>query len=409
MKKLGIYIHIPFCVRKCKYCDFLSFDSLKEDVKGRYVNALFSEIKMQGKRFQGYEADTIFIGGGTPTVVQAEYIAEIVECVKENFHLAEAAEITIEANPGTLTPEMLEIYRKSGVNRLSIGVQSLDDKVLSALGRIHTAEEFRNTYFAARHAGFNNINIDLMFAVPLQTEEIWEKTLKEAIRLKPEHISFYSLQLEEGTEFYRMYKEGRLTLADDDTDRRMYHTAVKMLKEAGYHHYEISNAAKPGFESRHNMKYWQFDEYIGLGLGASSFTGGKRFANTSIMDEYLAFYEGMGTGGCPNFDVLCKNADPVSGQIILPQDTVEKNTEADSIFEYIFTGLRLTSGIDLARFKSIFGKNLQDYYPDKAAYIKQMIASGFMFCESGFLGLTLSGIDISNGIMSEFSEPYITD
>ena len=268
MKKLGIYIHIPFCVRKCKYCDFLSFDSLKEDVKGRYVNALFSEIKMQGKRFQGYEADTIFIGGGTPTVVQAEYIAEIVECVKENFHLAEAAEITIEANPGTVTPEMLEIYRKSGVNRLSIGVQSLDDKVLSALGRIHTAEEFRNTYFAARHAGFNNINIDLMIAVPLQTEEIWEKTLKEAIRLKPEHISFYSLQREEGTEFYRMYKEGRLTLADDDTDRRMYHTAVKMLKEAGYHHYEISNAAKPGFESRHNMKYWQFDEYIGLGLGA---------------------------------------------------------------------------------------------------------------------------------------------
>lgn len=383
LKKLGLYIHIPFCVRKCKYCGFLSFDDCGEDIKGRYVNALFSEIKMQAERFRDYAVDTIFVGGGTPTAIPAENLAQIIKCVKENFNVTANAEITTESNPGTMTAEMLETYRNAGINRLSIGVQSLDDKVLSALGRIHTADEFKNTYFAARRAGFDNINIDLMFAVPLLTEKIWEDILKEAIKLAPEHISFYSLQIEEGTEFYRMYKEGTLTLADDETDRRMYHNAVKMLKEAGYHHYEISNAARPGFESRHNMKYWMFCEYLGLGLGASSFAGGKRFTNTSSMSDYIA----------------------ENNNFLLPQDTAAENTEADDVFEYIFTGLRMTSGIDLAHFKSRFGKTLEEYYPDKTAYINRMIADGFMFCENGHLGLTLAGIDISNSIMSEFAEP----
>lgn len=383
LKKLGLYIHIPFCVRKCKYCGFLSFDNCGEDIKGRYVNALFSEIKMQAERFRDYAVDTIFVGGGTPTAIPAENLAQIIKCVKENFNVTANAEITTESNPGTMTAEMLKTYRNAGINRLSIGVQSLDDKVLSALGRIHTADEFKNTYFSARRAGFDNINIDLMFAVPLLTEKIWEDTLKEAIELAPEHISFYSLQLEEGTEFYRMYKEGTLTLADDETDRRMYHNAVKMLKEAGYHHYEISNAARPGFESRHNMKYWMFCEYLGLGLGASSFAGGKRFTNTSSMSDYIA----------------------ENNNFLLPQDTTAENTEADDVFEYIFTGLRMTSGIDLAHFKSRFGKTIEEYYPDKTAYINRMIADGFMFRENGHLGLTLAGIDISNGIMSEFAEP----
>lgn len=338
---------------------------------------------MQAERFRDYAVDTIFVGGGTPTAIPAENLAQIIKCVKENFNVTANAEITTESNPGTMTAEMLKTYRNAGINRLSIGVQSLDDKVLSALGRIHTADEFKNTYFSARRAGFDNINIDLMFAVPLLTEKIWEDTLKEAIELAPEHISFYSLQLEEGTEFYRMYKEGTLTLADDETDRRMYHNAVKMLKEAGYHHYEISNAARPGFESRHNMKYWMFCEYLGLGLGASSFAGGKRFTNTSSMSDYIA----------------------ENNNFLLPQDTTAENTEADDVFEYIFTGLRMTSGIDLAHFKSRFGKTIEEYYPDKTAYINRMIADGFMFRENGHLGLTLAGIDISNGIMSEFAEP----
>lgn len=391
MKKLGLYIHIPFCVRKCKYCDFLSFDNLDETVKGRYVNALFSEIRIQAANFCDYEIDTVFIGGGTPTAIPAQSLSEIIKCIKENFNVTEDAEITTESNPGTMTREMLETYKEAGINRLSIGVQSLDDRVLKALGRIHTAEEFKNTYFTARSAGFDNINIDLMFAVPLLTEKIWEETLLEAIKLAPEHISFYSLQLEEGTEFYEMYRKGQLVLTDEDTDRRMYHNAVKLLQDAGYCHYEISNAARPGFESRHNLKYWMFEEYLGLGLGASSFVGGKRFVGTRIMEEYFAQYE---------------NTEKLP---LLPQNAAELNTEADSVFEYIFTGLRLVCGIDLARFSKYFGKSFEEYYPDKLKYIENMIADGFMFRSESKLGLTLSGIDISNSIMSEFAEPYITD
>ena len=354
------------------------------------MSALFSEIERQGREYRDYVVDTVFFGGGTPTVIPAQQLAAVLESIKKNFKVDDNAEITIESNPGTMNTEMLEIYKRAGVNRLSIGVQSLDNRVLSALGRIHTAEVFRETYKAARNAGFHNINLDFMFSVPFLSEKLWEETLLEALHLRPEHISFYSLQLEEGTEFYRMYREGTLEIADDETDRRMYHRAVDLLTKAGYLHYEISNAALPGFESRHNMKYWSFDDYLGLGLGASSFVCGRRFTNPSHLDEYAVLY---GT------------SKKESSRRRLPFETAIPNTEADSVFEYIFTGLRRINGIELTDFRRRFGKDFADYYPHKVVYIKEMTEQGFLFFRNGRFGLTPAGIDISNGILSEFADP----
>lgn len=386
-KRLGIYIHIPFCVRKCRYCGFLSFDRYNQEVEGRYLSALFSEIERQCPEYREYEVDTIFIGGGTPTVIPADQIVRVIECIKQSFKVRDNAEITMESNPGTVSLQSLAQYRKAGVNRLSIGVQSFRDDILRALGRIHTAEEARNAFQMARKAGFENINLDLMFSIPGLTEEIWEQTLQEAAALSPEHLSFYSLQLEEGTEFYRLYKEGRLEIADDETDRRMYHTAVRFLKEAGYCHYEISNAARPGFECRHNLKYWSMEEYLGLGLGASSFTGGRRFSNPSSLELYENQYK---------------------YQRVLPRESVCPNSEADSVFEYVFTGLRKTDGIDLSDFEKRFGKPFEDYYGKLLSYLERLEREGMIRRENNRLAFTLAGLDVSNGILSEFAEPEIT-
>lgn len=392
VKKLGIYVHIPFCVRKCQYCGFLSFDRYHSNMEGRYFSALFSEMKRQGTEYREYEVDTIFIGGGTPTVVPAERIEQVIEGVKQSFNVCDNAEITMESNPGTVTRQSLAQYRKAGVNRLSIGVQSFRDEILRALGRMHTAEEAKNAFRMAREAGFENINLDLMFSIPGLTEEIWEQTLREAAALSPEHLSFYSLQLEEGTEFYRLYKEGRLEIADDETDRRMYHTAVRLLKETGYCHYEISNAARPGFECRHNLKYWSMEDYLGLGLGASSFTGNCRFANPSDLDRYESRY-----------------ADPENHQTALPREGVCPNSEADSVFEYVFTGLRKTAGIDLSDFERRFGKPFETYYGKLLPYLDRLEREGMICREQGRLAFTLAGLDISNGILSEFAEPEIAE
>ena len=437
MKTLGIYLHIPFCMRKCKYCDFLSFDNCTDKMKERYKDALLREITFAAENLscgkeadnngeETYIVDTVFIGGGTPSLLPEEYIAEIVESVKNKFNTSINAEITIEVNPGTVDAEKLEIYRKAGINRLSIGVQSLNDECLKKLGRIHTAEEFKKTYFAAREVGFDNISMDLMFAIPGQDEAIWEATVREAISLKPDHISFYSLQLEEGTEFFEMYRKGTLIIADDESDRRMYHNAVKLLKEAGYKHYEISNAALPGRESRHNMKYWTFDDYLGLGLGASSFIHGRRIVNTDDFEGYIeSFEKGAVPENCKALVLLENETDCTAYNLKQKNESVVLNSEADSVFEYIFTGLRRLDGINLNDFEKRFGRSLYDYYPHKREYIEKMVADGYMFVTSSEvqcdadgngnnklseevrLGLTLKGIDISNGIMSEFAEPEI--
>lgn len=372
-ESLGIYVHIPFCQEKCHYCDFLSFGGQGRGAQQDYVKALIQEIRSYGSDLSRRRVESVFLGGGTPSLLQEDLIREIMLELKANFSLAEDAEITIEANPGTIRKEKLIAYRQAGVNRLSIGVQSAEEELLRTLGRIHSWKEFLDCYSWAREAGFTNINCDLMFAVPDQTEALWQHTLDAVLALKPppEHISFYSLQLEEGTEFDRLHQEGRLTLTEDETDRRMYWSAAKQLAQHGYDHYEISNAAKPGYASRHNLRYWTFGDYLGLGLGAHSFVNGVRFSNTTVMEEY------------------CNNAARVVWQ--------HENSRQDDVEEYLFTGLRLHQGISLDDFQRHFGeKILQEYKELFGPLMEQGLIS---WSEDGKrIRLTKRGIDISNQV-----------
>ena len=286
---LELYIHIPFCVRKCAYCDFLSFPSGEEE-RERYVERLTEEIEEAGAVSEGYVATAIFFGGGTPSVLTPKQTERILNAVKKSFYVAEDAEITTEVNPGTADRKKLEAWRQAGINRLSFGLQSTETRELQYLGRIHTMEDFLESYRAAREAGFENINIDLMSALPGQTVSSWEKTLRTVVSLQPEHISAYSLIIEEGTPFCQLFGEdgdaaeekkrrqslGIPELPDEDAERRMYYDTERILGEAGYHRYEISNYAKPGYECRHNKGYWTGTEYLGLGLGASSYINIRR-------------------------------------------------------------------------------------------------------------------------------------
>lgn len=390
--ELGIYIHIPFCVCKCRYCGFLSFEDADEDIHSRYTKALTDEIRLYGSLYRDeYIVDTIFIGGGTPSVMKPEYTEQILAAVRESFDLAKTCEITIETNPGTLSREKLSAYRNCGINRLSIGVQSLNDNVLKTLGRIHSVREFEENFTLARELGFDNINIDLMFAVPDATMSIWKETLEKALALSPEHISFYSLQIEEGTPFAKMYEEGILEEIPDDTDRKMYRAAAELLSRNGYVHYEISNAAKPGFVSRHNLKYWTMKEYLGFGLGASSYFKGRRFQNTESLEEYMR----------------------TSGQSLLADscccfraagcaEDFHINTEFDNASEFVFTGLRRLSGISLEEFKRFTGRSLFEVFPEAESNIDRWQAAGLVRYERQVLKLTYDGIDISNDILSEF-------
>lgn len=260
MDKLSVYIHIPFCVRKCLYCDFLSAPAVPQ-VKEQYVDALLSEIEKEAYKYRVYETDTIFFGGGTPSVLPPEQIAGILAKVKECFIVSEQAEISIEVNPGTVSEEALRIYKEAGINRLSIGLQSFLEPELRRLGRIHTPEQFLHTFAAAREAGFDNINVDIMSALPEQTMDDYRITVEKVLELQPEHISAYSLIIEEGTPFYEM----PLVLPDEKTDRQMYQYTETVLKEHGYHRYEISNYAKAGYECRHNKAYWTRRNYVGFG------------------------------------------------------------------------------------------------------------------------------------------------
>lgn len=365
----GIYIHIPFCMRKCRYCDFLSFED--HSSCDEYIEALIGEIEDRGGRY----VDTVFIGGGTPSAIAPEHIVSIMEAVYDNFEIDEAAEITIEVNPGTLTSEKLAMYRGAGINRLSIGVQSFHDSILSGLGRIHSADTARKTVAMAKEAGFENISIDLMFAVPGLTMEIWKDTLSVAVSLGVKHISFYSLQIEEGTPFGEMFENGTLKETDESEDRKMYHYAIDFLKENGYLQYEVSNSAITGFESRHNMKYWEMADYLGMGLGASSFEGGRRTVNTSEMDSYLQW-------------------DRVDDEYI--------NTPFDNASEFVFTGLRKTEGISLRDFEEFTGMEFFEVFPEAAVKTGQWKEYGFIEFDGDILKLTTAGMDIQNNILKEF-------
>ncbi|MBN7772254.1 radical SAM family heme chaperone HemW [Clostridium aminobutyricum] len=385
MKNLGLYIHIPFCIKKCFYCDFLSFENTGFEVHRRYIDAVKKEIEYYGGIYGNkYLVNSIFIGGGTPSLIDAHLIEELMESLKKYFPIAESAEITIETNPKTLTRQKLEIYRRAGVNRLSIGVQSLYDMELKRLGRVHKAEDFIENYKTAREVGFQNINMDLMFAIPQHTQEVWEATLKQAIDLNPEHISFYSLQLEEGTPYFEQFERGEILQIPDEVDRRMYHRAVELLTKAGYEHYEISNCAKKGFECKHNLKYWNMEEYLGLGLGSHSFVEEIRFSNTKDLKLY-------------NQALAAFHSDPA------PWVTERyKNTPKDSQSEYVFTGMRKLRGIDLIDFKVRFGKEFFEAYPEQKEMVEKYMEQNYVRIENNHMSFTLKGIDISNRILAEF-------
>ena len=368
---LELYVHIPFCVRKCQYCDFLSGPS-DEETKDRYIEALLKEIRA-AEHTENYEIVSVFIGGGTPSALKAEAIASIMRTLQEQFFFCEDAEVTIEANPGTVDLEKLTIYRNVGINRLSLGLQSTDAEELKLLGRIHSYEEFLKSYEWAREAGFSNINIDLMFAIPGQTGEAWRQHLYQVAELNPEHISAYSLIIEEGTPF----AEQNLDLPDEDTEYQMYEDTAEILERYGYRQYEISNYAKQGYMCRHNAGYWQRREYLGFGLGASSLYGGMRFSNTHQMQEYLK---------------ESRNPDQIRKDV-----TVLSRNE--QIEEFMFLGLRMTEGISEKKFEENFNVRLMDIYGD---ILQKYEETGFMEHMETKWRLTRKGIHVSNHILADF-------
>ena len=370
-RPLELYVHIPFCVRKCQYCDFLSGPS-DEETKERYIEALLQEIHAV-EHTEDYEIVSVFIGGGTPSALKAEAIASVMRTLQEKFFFCEDAEVTIEANPGTVDPEKLTIYRNVGINRLSLGLQSTDAEELKLLGRIHSYEEFLKSYEWAREAGFSNINIDLMFAIPGQTGEAWRQHLYQVAELNPEHISAYSLIIEEGTPF----AEQNLDLPDEDTEYQMYEDTAEILERYGYRQYEISNYAKQGYMCRHNAGYWQRLEYLGFGLGASSLYGGMRFSNTHQMQEYLK---------------ESRNPDQIRKDV-----TVLSRNE--QIEEFMFLGLRMTEGISEKKFEENFNVRLMDIYGD---ILQKYEETGFMEHIETKWRLTRKGIHVSNHILADF-------
>lgn len=370
---VGIYIHIPFCKSKCFYCDFNSFHANNGEFEF-YKNILIKEIS-SFEKLKNYNIKSIFIGGGTPTIIPEEYINEILEAIF-NYNINRDAEITIEANPGTLTYEKLKNLKSFGINRLSIGVQSLNNKILKNIGRIHTKEEFLKNYEDAISVGFNNINLDLIFSLPDQKFSEWKDTLKNIISLNPKHISTYGLILEEGTKFYEMYQNGNLNLVDDYLDRKMYYYAKEILSINGYEQYEISNFAKSGFESKHNIIYWTMENYKGFGLGAHSYLDGIRSSNTTNFNKYL-------------------NSD---GDVSKLEDYKNILSEKDKIEEFMFLGLRLSKGISIEDFNKKFNKNIYDIYSD---VIKNNLNKG-LITVTDRIYLTEKGKDISNTVMADF-------
>lgn len=364
----GLYIHIPFCIKKCKYCDFVSFSGCEKRF-GEYIDALCNEMA----EYKGEKIDTVFIGGGTPTLLAENETAELLLHIRNNFELSADTEFSVEANPKTLTPQKLSALKEGGVNRISIGIQSFNDDELLNIGRRHNAAEAEEAFYAARNAGFDNINIDIMFSLPGQTGKSFLKTLRTVIGLNPEHISCYSLILEEGTPLYDEAQKGILQLPNEEEDRENYELARRVLREAGYIQYEISNFAKTGFECRHNLKYWDCDEYIGLGLAAHSYYRGRRFFNTENLGDYL------------------------KGKY--RTDSGEQLTRADKISEFMIMGLRKTAGIDKREFSRRFGCDVKDVFGEQ---ISRFIGGGFMAEDSDNLRLTEAGVNVSNSILCEF-------
>ncbi len=373
MKTIGLYIHIPFCIKKCHYCDFNSFTTL--ELIPEYLAALKKEILSLQKC--EYTAQTIFIGGGTPTILRCEHLADILRALYESIFIAKDAEITIEANPGTLTREKLISLKNLGVNRLSIGLQAYQNQLLKIMGRIHTVEDFEKNFETARNVGFDNINIDLIFGLPNQEVEDFDETLKKVLHIFPEHISCYSLSVEEDTEFYRRQQEGTLALPSEDDEREMYYRAIELLTNKGYNHYEISNFAMPGRESKHNMIYWTYQEYLGLGAGAHSFLDNKRFYNYSSIQAYIKSIN--------EHSNAVANIEPIS---------VEEQQA-----EFCFLGLRLLDGLDKKAFQKRFGKKFTQVY---GRAIEKLKEQELIKENTNKIRLTSRGLDFANIVFAEF-------
>lgn len=370
--KISLYIHIPFCVRKCLYCDFPSFSGM-ESIFDDYVRMLCREIDETYSDYRGMEVKSIFVGGGTPSVLPPALLGRISDKIFSRFDVDSQAEITIETNPGTLDAKKLVEMKSMYFNRLSMGLQAWQDRLLKKLGRIHTADEFETNFLQARDAGFKNINVDLMFALPAQSLDDWQETLEKVIKLRPEHISAYSLIIEEGTPFFDMFDRGELKETDEETDRKMYYLAKEMLSDKSYKQYEISNFAREGFECYHNKVYWRTEEYQGFGLGAHSYADGVRFHNTYDMKEYL-----RGEGLRLDKEFL----------------SIEEKQE-----EFMFMGLRMNEGVSEAEFLRRFGESMDSVYGDE---IKELISEELLVKKDGRLSLTDRGVDISNSVFEKF-------
>ncbi len=384
--RLELYFHIPFCVRKCFYCDFLSAPADEGTIK-RYMEALLAETAGSALSYAKYTVSSVFIGGGTPSVAPVFCIEDMLGTVKEHYSLAQDAEITMEVNPGTVSEKALSRYREAGVNRLSIGLQSADDKELASIGRIHTWEQFLETYTKARKADFRNINVDIMSALPGQTLSRYRNTLEKVLSLEPapEHISAYSLILEEGTHLYDLYEKGMLEIPDEDTDRLMYQETKELLARRGYRRYEISNYAKEGCECRHNRGYWTRENYAGFGLGAASLVENVRFKNGTDLQAYLA-----NSSGC--------------------REDVRQLSREEQMEEFMFLGLRMTEGVDEGLFRRLFGCGMEEVYGE---VIGKNIRDGLLRMDCDFAGkeehaalrrlsLTEKGLDVSNYVMAQF-------
>lgn len=417
MNELELYVHIPFCVRKCAYCDFLSFPS-SEDLRQKYVHALIREIRSCKNTYQGYRVPTVFIGGGTPSILSPAQIQAVFSAIRETFRVDPEAEITMEANPGTVTEEKLLAWKGSGVNRISIGLQSVRDEELRMLGRIHDYRQFLDTWKLVRQAGMENVNIDLISAIPGQTPESWRETLRKTAELAPEHLSVYSLIIEEGTPFYERYSNGPRDLRsedrergtkkdasqdvrdgaqgpadpagafgsddqqypplpDEETERLMYEETENILAEYGYARYEISNYAKPGCACRHNIGYWQRKAYLGIGLGSSSLIGKTRFCHTSDLETYLA------CAGDPG--KICEEEQFLS--------------EKEEMEEFMFLGLRMMCGVTKSEFLRLFSVPVDTVYGEP---LKKLQGHGLLEIEEDTIRLTKRGIDISNYVFEQF-------
>lgn len=380
-KELELYIHIPFCIKKCNYCDFLSAPG-KDEARKLYLETLVKDMKQKSLLYEDYMVTSIFIGGGTPSVLEAEEIKSLMTALYESFQINDLAEITIEANPGTLTYEKLMTYKTCNINRLSLGLQSANNRELKLLGRIHTYEDFKESFDLARKCGFSNINVDIMSALPEQTTATWKGTLENVIQLDPEHVSAYSLIIEENTPFYETYIEDNKQrergnspqiLPREETEREMYYLTQELLTAEGYQRYEISNYAKQGRECQHNIGYWTGKEYLGLGLGAASYIAGRRFKNISDLQLY------------------CKeNFYPEEEIVLSPKEQME---------EFMFLGLRMIRGVSKSRFYRLFQKSMDRVYNQEIESLKK---EGLLFIRGDFVGLTTKGLDVSNYVLAQF-------